>query len=44
MQSVAERGGGEAVFDTHSHRRKDGSTFPVEVHQPDFVDGGRCFC
>jgi PAS domain S-box-containing protein len=44
MQSVAERAaGGEAVFDTHSHRRKDGSTFPVEVHTSLISYGGRRF-
>ncbi len=33
MESVIERDAtGETVFDTHWHRRKDGSTFPVEVH------------
>src|SRR5271165_4524055 len=44
MQSVAERAaGGEAVFDTHSHRRKDWSTFPVEVHTSLISYGGRRF-
>jgi PAS domain S-box-containing protein len=33
VESIAERAaGGETVFDTHWHRRKDGSLFPVEVH------------
>src|SRR5208337_2674845 len=33
MKSAAERAAaGETVFDRHYHRRKDGSTFPVEVH------------
>ena len=33
IESAAERAAaGETVFDRHSHRRKDGSTFPVEVH------------
>ena len=44
MESVAERAAaGEAVFDTHSHRRKDGSTFPVEVHTSLISYGGRRF-
>jgi len=33
MDSIVGRAAaGETVFDTHWHRRKDGSTFPVEVH------------
>jgi PAS domain S-box-containing protein len=33
LESITQRAlAGETVFDTHSHRRKDGSTFPVEVH------------
>ena len=33
MESTAVRAAaGETVFDRHLHRRKDGSTFPVEVH------------
>lgn len=33
IESIAERAAsGETVFDTHLHRRKDGSMFPVEVH------------
>ncbi len=34
---------GETVFDTHWHRRKDGSTFPVEVHTTLVSYGGRRF-
>ena len=34
---------GETVFDRHSHRRKDGSTFPVEVHASLVSYGGRRF-
>jgi PAS domain S-box-containing protein len=34
---------GETVFDTHWHRRKDGSTFPVEVHTSLVSYGGRRF-
>ena len=44
MESVAERAAaGETVFDTHWHRRKDGSTFPVEVHTSLVSYGGRRF-
>ena len=44
MESVAERTlAGETVFDTHWHRRKDGSTFPVEVHTSLVSHGGRRF-
>jgi PAS domain S-box-containing protein len=33
MESIAERAAaGQTVFDTHWHRRKDGTVFPVEVH------------
>jgi PAS domain S-box-containing protein len=33
LESIAQRAtAGETVFDSHLHRRKDGSTFPVEVH------------
>ena len=44
MESVAQRAAaGEAVFDTHWHRRKDGTLFPVEVHTTHYRYGGRCF-
>ncbi|MGC2515638.1 MAG: PAS domain S-box protein [Terriglobales bacterium] len=44
MESAAERAAtGETVFDTHWHRRKDGSTFPVEVHTSLVSYGGRRF-
>jgi PAS domain S-box-containing protein len=44
MESIAERAvAGEAVFDTHMHRRKDGTTFPVEVHTSLVWYGGRRF-
>ena len=44
MESVAGRAAaGETVFDTHWHRRKDGSTFPVEAHTSLFSYGGRRF-
>ncbi len=44
MESVIERDAtGETVFDTHWHRRKDGSTFPVEVHTTLVSYGGRRF-
>src|SRR5271157_181983 len=44
MESTAERAAaGETVFDTHWHRRKDGSTFPVEVHTSLVSYGGRRF-
>ena len=44
MESVAERAAaGETVVDTHWHRRKDGSLFPVEVHTSLFWHGGRRF-
>jgi PAS domain S-box-containing protein len=44
MESVAEgAAAGETVFKKHSHRRKDGSTFPVEVHTSLFWYGGRRF-
>ena len=44
MESVAERAAaGETVVDTHRHRRKDGSVFPVEVHSSLVSYGGRRF-
>ena len=44
MKSVLARAeAGETVFDTHLHRRKDGSVFPVEVHASVFWHGGRRF-
>src|SRR5271165_5610266 len=44
MESAAERAAaGETVFDTHWHRRKDGSTFPVEVHTSLVSYGGHRF-
>jgi formate hydrogenlyase transcriptional activator len=44
MKSVAERvAPGETVSDTHWHRRKDGSMFPVEVHTTRVLYGGRQF-
>jgi C4-dicarboxylate-specific signal transduction histidine kinase len=44
MESVTERAAaGETVFDRHWHRRKDGSTFPVEVHTSLVSYGGRRF-
>ena len=44
MESVAERAAaGETVIDTHWHRRKDGTVFPVEVHTSLFWYGGRRF-
>ncbi len=44
MGSVIERAAaGETVFDTHWHRRKDGSTFAVEVHTSLVSYGGRRF-
>ena len=42
VKAVAERAiAGEAVFDRHWHRRKDGSRFPVEVHTSAFQYRGR---
>ncbi len=44
MESVAERAAaGETVFDTHFHRRKDGTMFPVEVHTSLVLYAGRRF-
>ncbi len=44
MESTAERAAaGETVFDRHLHRRKDGSTFPVETHTSLVSYGGRRF-
>ena len=44
MESVAERAAaGETVFDTHWHRRRDGTVFPVEVHTSMISYGGRRF-
>ena len=44
MESVVERAAaGKNVFDTHWHRRRDGSTFPVEVHTTLVSYGGRRF-
>ncbi len=44
MESVIERAAaGETVFDRHWHRRKDGSTFLVEVHTSLVSYGGRRF-
>jgi len=44
MESVALRAAaGESVFDTHWHRRKDGTLFPVEAHTSQYWYGGRRF-
>ena len=44
MESIAERAAaGETVIDTHWHRRKDGTLFPVEVHTSQYWYGGRRF-
>ena len=44
VESVAERtAAGETVFDTHWHRRRDGTVFPVEVHTSMISYGGRRF-
>jgi PAS domain S-box-containing protein len=44
MESVAERAAaGETLFDTHWHRRKDGTVFPVEVHTSLVSYAGRRF-
>ncbi len=44
VESAAERAAaGETAFDRHWHRRKDGSTFPVEVHTSRVLYAGRNF-
>ena len=44
MESVAQRTApGESVFDTHWHRRKDGTLFPVEVQSSLVSYGGHRF-
>jgi PAS domain S-box-containing protein len=44
IESVAKRAAaGESVFDTHWHRRKDGTLFPVEAHTSQYWYGGRRF-
>ena len=44
MESIAERAAAsETVFDTHWHRRKDGTVFPVEVHTSLVSYAGRRF-
>jgi PAS domain S-box-containing protein len=44
LESFAERtAAGETVINTHWHRRKDGSLFPVEVHTSQYWYGGRRF-
>jgi PAS domain S-box-containing protein len=44
IDSVAQRAAaGETAFDRHWHRRKDGTTFPVEVHTNLVSYGGRRF-
>jgi PAS domain S-box-containing protein len=44
MESVAERAAAsERVFDTHTHQRKDGTLFPVEVHTSLVSYAGRRF-
>jgi PAS domain S-box-containing protein len=43
-ESIAERtAAGETVIDTHWHRRKDGTLFPVEAHTSQYWYGGRRF-
>jgi PAS domain S-box-containing protein len=44
MESIAERAmAGETVIDTHWHKRKDGTVFPVEVHTSVVSYAGRRF-
>ncbi len=44
IESAGERAAaGETVFDRHWHRRKDGTTFPVEAHTSLVSYGGRRF-
>jgi PAS domain S-box-containing protein len=43
MESVAQRAADETAIDTHWHRRKDGTLFPVEVHTSQYCYGGRRF-
>ena len=44
MESTAERAvAGETVISRHWHQRKDGATFPVEVHTSVISYGGRRF-
>jgi PAS domain S-box-containing protein len=44
MEANAERAAvGETAFDRHWHRRKDGTTFPVEAHTSLVSYGGRRF-
>ncbi len=44
LEAVAGRAAtGETVVDTHLHRRKDGSVFPVEANTSSFRYGGRLF-
>jgi hypothetical protein len=44
LESAADRAAaGEAVVGRHWHRRKDGSSFPVEVHTSLVLYGGRHF-
>jgi PAS domain S-box-containing protein len=44
IESVEQRAAaGEFVFDTHWHRRKDGTLFQAEVHTSQYWFGGRRF-